>query len=123
MGKIREYQCECGYFEDVFPGYGLGAINKGMIKQIFPEEAKKVFESNIKVSVYRLGNVLAECRHCEKIVTIPSFSYTQVDGSSFRIMGKCPNCSGIVPECEDIENVHCPKCNKVMKYDIVGNWD
>ena len=123
MGKIREYQCECGYCEEVFPGYGLGAINKNMIKQIFPEEAKKIFDSDIKVNVYRLGNVLAECRHCEKIFTVPCLTYTQSDGNCFKTMGKCPECSGIIPECEDMENVNCPKCNRIMKYTITGNWD
>ncbi len=122
MGKIRTYNCKCGYTEQIFEGVGMRAKNIKGIEHLFPQIAKEIAEGNVES--YILGNVMAECKTCKKLCTAAYLKYT-LSGmdNEMTIRQNCPNCGGKTDLTNNIDSINCPKCGTIMEYKMTGHWD
>lgn len=125
MGDIRNYSCNCGYEERLYVGGGMNAINMRSILQMFPQEGEQL-EAQKKigqVGSYLMDHAVGTCKTCRRLYTVSRLSYEMQDGKVFCFIKPCPTCDSEVEVQEDIENLVCPKCGKVMSYLPAGRWD
>ncbi len=120
MGEIRKYSCSCGYEEEVMAGAGYNAINREIIKCIFPREYEK--HANDETDLF-LENTLGICDNCKKLKAVATLIVRRGDNEVARYYKKCGDCDSVVTLPATVEKVECPKCGKPMAYTTTGHWD
>lgn len=124
MGTKYRLKCKCGYEKEVYPGAGLAAFNKSIIKRIFEaEELREFNKADIKgdVKSFYLQNGVAFCKGCKEIETVAILQYELVDGKTVELVHKCNKCAGGVELLGKVKQ--CPKCGKALVTEELGHWD
>lgn len=120
MGNIYEYQCRCGYKEKVQIGCGMNAINRTMMKMVFPEEFPQVSGQAGQLS---MENSLAYCAKCKKLMEVATLLVKKEDGNRACFLKRCATCGSLPEVIADAEQVKCPKCGAMMERKSCGLWD
>lgn len=125
MGEIRRYRCNCGYESELYIGVGLQGCNAEAAAKFFPKEMEKVLEERDlgKISGFILENVVASCKQCKKLYTVPELVCSKTDGTREKfVKSVCQDCGkDVIIYSED--EVKCPICDLEVSYSEIGCWD
>lgn len=123
MGDIVHFSCDCGYSKELFLGGGMMSCNRMQISRFFPQEMSEFIKEyeNGEIGSYCMETELAICKNCNELEAVEVFRYTNKKGLQ-EFYKECKCCNNKVQIIKE-DNVVCPKCEAILKKQIVGHWD